>query len=157
MSKACLRDGDAGTQRNFSVTTAQGSAADLCIAGRGAQGGLVVMKMVAAERSGFSAGGEIFDLSASERLTFRRFLWASATDSFENSSVKTTKLTGACRLVDGLVACRSHCGGGNDGFQPSGKSMLYGGYGIGKACGAAGRSRTSSPLGSRGCLSLHSD
>ena len=59
--------------------------------------------------------------------------------------------------MDGLVACRSHCGGGNDGFQPSGKSMSYGGYGTGKACGAAGRSRMSFALRSRGYLSLHSD
>ena len=129
----------------------------MCIAARGAQVGLVVMKMVAAERSGFGVEGKIFDGSASERFTFQRFLWASATESFENSFVKATKSTGACRLVDGLAGCRSHCEGGNDGFQPSGNSMSYGGYGIGKACGAAGRSRMSFALGWRGCLSLHSD
>ena len=94
-------------------------------AARGAESGLVVMEIVAAERSGFCCGGEVFFRLAGscDFFILRRFLWPSFTLIRENNSTNSSKSIMVGRLVDALAGLRYHCGAGKERFQPFGNGL----------------------------------
>ena len=127
-----------GGFKGFGTKKRRGAGVGRTNAARGAANGFVVMKMVAAERSGFGGGVDfLLDLvgfRGSRGLFFlSRFLGPSLTLIRENKSINSSKFITGGRLEGGLAGRRFHCGGEKLGSQPSGNgsSSISGGYTVG--------------------------